>query len=116
MEDEPYSDQLIRALQQLRARVIEVRSQHNEQVPVANRTELVRMHGDIRKIRQAWSNSRVPTPPPYGASIAEVTDYNRRARHVTMQDAELMGADVAIDVDFSVEAIDNAIRVAESQA
>jgi hypothetical protein len=116
MEDEPYSDQLIRALQQLRARVEEVRGQHNGEVPRDSTTELMRMHGEARPFREAWFKSRRLPPPSYGASPAELLENNRQAMHVTAQEAEFLAADIAIDVDFSVEAIDNAIRVVESQA
>jgi hypothetical protein len=116
MEDEPYSDQLIRALQQLRARVEEVRGQNKGEVPRDSTPELMRMHGEARPIQQAWFKSRRPPPPSHGASPAELLENNRQARHVTAQEAEFLAADIAIDIDFSVEAIDNAIRVVESQA
>jgi hypothetical protein len=76
----------------------------------------MQLHTPAGEIRRAWLAARVPPPPPPGASPAEQLDHSRRRMRVTAQDAELLGADVAINEDFSVEAIDNAIRVAESQA
>lgn len=116
MEDQPYSDQLIKALQELRARVKEVRGQNGGEVPRDSTIELMRMHGEARPIREAWFKSRRPSPPSHGASLGELLENNRQAMLATAQEAEFLAADIAIDIDFLIEAIDNAIRVVESLA
>ena len=117
MEDVPYSDQLIRALRQLRARVIEVRAgQHSEQEQIRIDLELFHMFAGAVNISLKWFASlRLPMPLP-GAGLAELGDYASRASDVLRLEEELAEALAAISPDFSVEAIDNAIRVAESQA
>jgi hypothetical protein len=115
MEDEPYSDQLIRALQKLRARAEEIRGQNNGQVPPDSRMELIRMHGEGRPIREAWFKGRKPPPLAPGADSMDLVENDRKSRHALAQETEYMAADYAIDIDFSVEAIDNAIHVIERQ-
>lgn len=110
MEDEPYSDQLIGALRQLRARVIET-----EDVE-AIKLELMQMVISALGIAVRWSGNRRPQPTPPGAGIAELGGYAGRYADALGLEVELVEAVRAINPDYLVEAIDNAIRVAESQA
>jgi hypothetical protein len=116
MEPEPYSDQLIKALRQLSTRVNEVKGQPNGQIPPESLSELIQMRTDARKICDAWCAARRPPPLSYGASVQEAYERSRITWDLTMQDNELGVALSAIGLDFPVEAIDNAIHVAESQA
>jgi hypothetical protein len=106
MEPEAYSDQLIGVLRQMRPRAIEDRAD----------PELVQMLLGALAIAVKWSGNRRPASPPPGAGLREIGDYAGRYADTLTLEEELVGAVRAISPDFSVEAIDNAIRVAESQA
>jgi hypothetical protein len=106
MEPEAYSDQLIGVLRQMRARVVEDRAD----------PKLPQMLLGALDIAVRWSGSRRPAPLPLGAGLREIGDRAGRYADVLGLEIELVGAVRAINPDYSVEAIDNAIRVAESQA
>lgn len=110
MEPEPYSDQLLQVLRQLRARVIEA-----EDVE-AIKLELLNTLMSALAINTNWFATRRPPPTPPGASLGELAEYARRYGEVVRQEGEVAGALQAISPDFLVEAIDNAIRVVERLA
>ena len=76
------------------------------------------MAGRRRDDRGWRSQARVAASPslPRGAGLREIVDYAGRYADALGLEEELTVAVGAISPDFSVEAIDNAIRVAESQA
>jgi len=106
MEPEAYSDQLIGVLRQMRALVIADRAE----------PEFSPMLLDALDITFMWSVNRRPPSLPRGADLREIVDYAGRYADALGLEEELTVAVGAISPDFSVEAIDNAIRVAESQA
>jgi len=106
MEPEAYSDQLIGVLRQMRVRAIADRAD----------PELLQTLLGALDIAFRWSGSRRPEPLPPGAGLREIGDYAGRYADALGLEEELVGAVRAIHPDFSVEAIDNAIHVAESQA
>jgi hypothetical protein len=106
MEPEAYSDQLIGVLRQMRTRVIEDRAD----------PEFSQMLLAALDIAVKWSGNRRPAPLPPAADLREIGDYAGRYADALGLEVELVGAVRAINPDYSVEAIDNAIRVAESQA
>jgi hypothetical protein len=108
MELEAYSDQLIRVLRQMRAQVIADRV--DPELP-----QVTALLGAL-DIAFKWSGNRRPAPLPAGAGLREIADYAARYADALGLEEELVGAVRAINPDFSVEVIDNAIRVAESQA
>jgi hypothetical protein len=116
VESESYSDQLIAALQQLPARVIEARAgQHGEQEREAIEQEFPGQLLDALGIAYKWSGARRP-PFPAGADLAQLGQYAGEARDALGLEIDLVEAVHAISQHYAVEAIDNAIRVAESQA
>jgi hypothetical protein len=106
MEPEAYSDQLIEVLRQIRARAIE-----NSTDP-----EFSQMLLGALAIAVRWSGNRRPAPLPPGAGLGEIAEYAARYADSLGLEVKLVEAVRAISPDFSVEAIDNAIRIAESQA
>lgn len=106
LESEAYVDQLIGVLRQIRARVIEDRAD----------PEFSQMLLGALGIAVRWSGNRRPASLPPGAGLGEIGDYAGRYADALGLEVELVEAVRAISPDFSVEAIDNAIRVAESQA
>jgi hypothetical protein len=110
MEPEPYSDQLIRVLRDLRARVIET-----EDVD-ASRLELSQTLISTQGIGVGWFAAKRPPPLPAAPGLALIADYARQYADAAGQEGELEGALQGISPDFSVAAIDNAIRVVERLA
>ena len=110
MEPEPYSDQLLKVLRQLRARVIDT-----EDVE-AIKGELLNMVGDTLAMTLKWFATKRPSPTPPGAGLKELAEYTRQYAEVLGQEEEVVRALQAISPDFSVEAIDNAILVVERLA
>jgi hypothetical protein len=106
METEPYSDQLLEALRQLRARAIETEGAEPNSQELGN-------IGDTLSITLKWFATKRPPPTPPGAGLKELAEYTGKYADALKQEAELVGALQAISRDFSVEAIDNAIRIVE---
>jgi hypothetical protein len=106
MEPGAYSDQLIEVLRQIRLRAIADREDSG----------LPHMLIGALDIAFKWCGSRRPEPLPPGAGLREIGDYAGRYADSLGLEEELVGAVRAIHPEYSVEAIDNAIRVAESQA
>jgi hypothetical protein len=105
--DKLYSDQLIKALQQMRAQAI-----GNAADP-----GLPGMLLDAMGIAVRWTGVSRPPPPPAGADNAQIDNYTRQYADALGLEEGLMGALHTIERSgFAVEAIDNAIRVAESRA
>jgi hypothetical protein len=107
MEPEAYSNQLIGVLREIRARAIEDGAGADP-----GRSLLL----TALEIAFRWSDSRRPAPLPPGAGSTEIAGYADRYADALSLEMELVGAIRAIDPDYSVEAIDNAISVAERQA
>ena len=105
MESEAYCGQLIGVLRQIRERAIADRADPN----------LPQMLLGALDIAIRWSGTRRPAPLPSGAVLKEIGDYAARYADSLGLEVELVGAVRAISPDYSVEAIDNAIRVAKSQ-
>jgi hypothetical protein len=123
MELEAYSEQLSGALQQMRARVIEVRAgQYDEHERLRIDLELMQELIGALTIGREWERARAPVLPPPGVGLEALRGYVLRASVAAGLDEELDGAlqaiyqSQAIYPDFSVEAIDNAIGVVERQA
>lgn len=110
------ADQLIKALRQLRARVIDARTGQHGEKKRASEMERLLMLQDALAIATRWGSSRRPPSPPPGAGLRELGDYAGNYADALKQDEELIGALQAINPDFSVETIDNAIHVVEKQA
>jgi hypothetical protein len=106
MEPEAYADQLIGVLRQIRARAIEDRAD----------PELTQLLLSALAIAVRWSGTKRPPPLPLGADLKQIADYGRIYADSLGLEIELVEAVRAVSPDFAVEAIDNAIRVAESQA
>jgi hypothetical protein len=106
MGDEPYLEQLIDALRQLRARVIQVRAGQpagNERAAID--LELGAKLIEAQAISSVLMTSRLPD------TLDEVDEGTRNME----KSVALKKALEAIRPDFSVDAIDDAISVAVSQ-
>jgi hypothetical protein len=110
MEPEPYSDQLLRVLRELRARVIE--TEDLEAIKLELSQTLISAQG----IGVGWFAGKRPPPLPAAPGLALIADYARQYGDAAGQEGELVGALQGISPDFSAEAIDNAIRVVERLA
>jgi hypothetical protein len=105
VEPTAYSDQLIATLQQIRERATE-----NAADP-----ELKTMLLNALAIANQWCSARRPQRPEE-AGLEELIRYTRDLADAYGLDEELVGAVHAIDPDYTVQAIDNAIHVVTTQA
>lgn len=112
MGDEQYLEQLIDALRQLHDRVTQVRAgQPDIDEPTDVRHELNLRLIDALAIASNLNITRME-------AVRDIPDLRTRLRQTTEvaeQDAALKTAVYAINPDYSVEAIDNAISVAIGQ-
>lgn len=112
MGDEAYLEQLIDALQQLHDRATQVRPGQRDIDGLTDiRDEFNQRLLDALAIASSLNITRM-------AATHDIPDLRTRLRQSTEileQELALKAAVLAINPDYSVEAIDNAIRVAEGQ-
>jgi hypothetical protein len=111
MGDEPCQDQLIGDLGELRALVIQIGAGERG---VRDDTRLNGQYITVKTTLLRLSTSRTPSPPSLD-NVPEMKSYLAEKKRIEEQDRALGEAIEAIWPDFPAEAIDNAIRVAESQ-